>query len=664
MILVLSINPLNMSTSNGRTIANMFLEYPKDDILNLYISGNPDLNLAHYINVSDRSAVLGKMRQNKNHSVIPAPTKHNFNKSLFKVKCREFIWTHSNIKKEILKVLKTYKLSDLFVQLGDYYFFIELAIYLAKELNLRITTFNTEDYYFKQWDFYQQRNATDSFTRHHNRLRSAYKNIYAMSEKNVFLTEDLEALHKIEFGLTSTKVIYTSSKVNPSNNPFFSKVVSYCGNLSNGRDLVLLETISQIQKIDDSFEINIYSPYLPKSLEGIVNNRNVFYKGFVNYNEIINIINSSFLNISIDGFDEYSIKDTIHAFSTKIADLLASGQRLLLISPHDSTASKYLTKYRASYCCDNLKKLPNLLSEIINSQYDEYVYKANAIKLFKNNHDAYANSKVLRQYLEANELISFCTLITTVNKNYEEMIHHLTDMNVSGKVIIRTQNGDANLESAKNYGNAICICAGDKGTSVNRNMLFLRDESEYVLFADDDLLFSDKYPFWISNIIRNNGYPDAIEFSFLDEEGSLVLRKNGKAKYHQNTKYGIWFLVLSRKAIVTHFGYKPFNELFGPGAEISCGEDSIFRQKVYKSFKNIICSSYYLGKNNHNVSTWYEGKTEKYFLDRSKAYGFLYPSTYLIFVARMKLKNLFTKQCIFSKCLKAAEYGKKLRSKE
>ena len=83
MILVLSINPLNMSTSNGRTIANMFLEYPKDDILNLYISGNPDLNLAHYINVSDRSAVLGKMRQNKNHSVIPAPTKHNFNKSLF-----------------------------------------------------------------------------------------------------------------------------------------------------------------------------------------------------------------------------------------------------------------------------------------------------------------------------------------------------------------------------------------------------------------------------------------------------------------------------------------------------------------------------------------------------------------------------------------------------
>ena len=663
MILILSNNPLSYCDSNGRTIANMFLSYKKEELLNIFISGVPETKLANFIQITDKDALFGTLKDHIFDNGINVRQKSG--KSAFKVSVREFIWKHSRIKNKLIKKLSDYKITDIFVQLGDYSFVLELGIFIAKELNLRLITFNTEDYYFKTWDYYKKKKEGLISRRHQKKLKLSYRKIYAVSEKNIFLTKDLEDIHKQEFNFLSSIVIYTSSNIKPLRTLKNKKIISYCGNLNNGRDEVLIKFIDCVNKIDNGFKINIYSPYLPESVgKKISESNNVFYNGFIEYKDIVKVISESFLNISIDGFDNFSRKDTIHGFSTKLADLISSGNRVLLISPRESTSFRYLSDNSAAYLCSDLDKLSSVVLKIILDSNDNYVYKENALLLAKSNHDAVTNSLKFKSYLDDKEKVNFDILVTTINKKPNELIELANEMNIKTSCYIRTQNqkGDE-FDPIKNK-NINLLCGIDKGTSVNRNRLFNCSSSDYVLFADDDIVFVDDYQNQVSNTIRNNGFPDAIEFSFYGEDKKLVKRTNKTSNYYANSKYGVWFMVLSRQAILNVFGKKPFNEKFGPGAKYKCGEDSIFRFKSYIKFKNIVDSRYVLGYIKDKPSTWFDGKNVKYFEDRSVFYGYTYPLIYPLFLLRLKFQNLFNKNCSLLKCIKKAGEGKRLLKEE
>ena len=663
MILILSNNPLSYSDSNGRTIANMFLSYKKEELLNVFISGTPEIKLANYIQITDKDALLGTLKEHVFENINNIGQQSH--KSAFKVSVREFIWKHSKVKNKLIKKLSDYEITDIFVQLGDYSFVLDLGIFIAKELNLRLITFNTEDYYFKTWNYYERKKEGLIFRRHQNKLKDSYKKIYAVSEKNIFLTKDLEEIHKKEFEFLSSIVIYTSSNIEPSEPIKNNKIISYCGNLNNGRDEVLVKLIDCVNNIDGGFEIDIYSPYLPEMVrKKITKTNNVFYKGFIKYENTINVISESFLNVSIDGFDNYSRKDTIHGFSTKLADLISSGNRVLLISPKESTSFRYLSENSAAYLCSDLDKLNNVVSKIVSDSDEDYIYKENALLLAKANHDAVTNSFKFKSYLDDKENINFDILVTTINKNPKELIELANEMNIKTSCYIRTQNQECDAFNSIKDKNLNLMCGTDKGTSVNRNKLFNCSNSDYILFADDDIIFDDDYQNQLSNVIRNNSFPDAIEFSFYSEDKKLVKRQNKKSNYYVNSRYGVWFMLLSRRAILNVFGDKPFNEKFGPGAKYRCGEDSIFRFKAYKSFKNIVDSRYVLGCIGDKPSTWFTGKNVKYFEDRSVFYGFIYPLIYPLFLFRLKFQNLFNKNCSLLRCIKKAREGKRLFNEE
>ena len=667
MILIISNNPLSLTNSNGRTMANMFSLFKKEEILNIYINGNPDYTLANFINITDKDAFFGVVKQQlkaedggcKNYK------KRKKKKTAFKVLVREQIWSKKKLKRKLVEFLKQYNITDVFVQLGDYYFIINLATYIAKNLNCRVITFNTEDYYFKTWDFYKKKGRGIFWRTHQRKLKIAYEDIYSISEKNIFLTEDLEFIHKNKFRFNSSLVIYTSSslKCDEFANTDNSKIITYCGNLENGREAVLYEIIKSVYRLDKSYQVQIYSPEISNSfMKKITEFENVFYEGFVDYDMVTKIISNSFLNIAIDGFDAYSIKDTIHAFSTKIADSLAVGNRFLLVSPKESSSYKYLNKYNASFLCGDLSGIDEIISSIISGSKTSYSYKRNALNLFNKNHNSVSNSLKFKEYISNHELLPIDFLVTTINKNSDEIINLAKEMNISGKAIIRSQFFLQHqfVPFEQKYSELKLISANDVGTSINRNNAFQMSNADYVLFADDDICFVDNYERVLTNVIRNNKYPKAIEFSFFDESGQLVLRKNKKTKCMSNLKYGVWFLLLSRKEILERFGYKPFNEKFGPGSTFSCGEDSIFRMYFYKKNKSIVGSNYVLGKNLHKGSTWFVGKTEKYFLDRSATYGYIYPNLYFLFIVRMKIQNLFNSNCKILKCISSAKKGKKI----
>ena len=663
MILIISNNPLSLTNSNGRTISNMLLEYDKNEIVNLFINGNPDYNLcSNFIKISDRDAFLGKIEVNPHHP-CSIEKRVSLKKSITKVWVRELLWNRCRFYKKLEEHLHKFDIEDIFIQLGDYSFILNLAIKIAKDFSARLITFNTEDYCFKNWDYYKRKRASFLFKLHQNYLKKSYKKIYLLGQKNIFLTEELETIHKKQFNLKSSLTIYNSTEFAPQRRETHTKIISYCGNLNPGRESVLLNIAKLVNKIDKNYRIDVYSSNLSKFfLKSLNDNKNICYKGFVDYSEVVNVIQESFLNLSIDGFDDYSLNDYRHAFSTKTADLVSSGNRSLFIVPEGTTTFNYIKENECAYLCGDLNQLEKCLRIILNESRTPYKYFESAKQTYLRNHSAINNSLLFKEYIASRELVGIDFLVTTINKNKHQIIELLRTMNVHSNITIRSQNGTNGAESINLFSNVSkIIYSSDKGLSINRNALFNNTNSEYVLFMDDDLEFAENnYLFRISNSIINLGFPDAIEFSFRNE-GRFIKRKNNIARYHKNSKFGVWFMLVSRKKIVDLFGNQPFCTEFGPGALYSCGEDSIFRTIFYKKYKRISNSNYLIGYRNRSESTWFKGKTSKYFLDRSTAYGFMHPKLYVLYLLKMKMMDIFSKNCSLLKCFKSAKEGKRIR---
>lgn len=58
-----------------------------------------------------------------------------------------------------------------------------------------------------------------------------------------------------------------------------------------------------------------------------------------------------------------------------------------------------------------------------------------------------------------------------------------------------------------------------------------------------------------------------------------------------------------------------FSLLFGGGAKYSSGEDSLFLQECFRAGLHVYCSPIKIADVQQEVSSWFEGYTDKYFFD-------------------------------------------------
>lgn len=156
-----------------------------------------------------------------------------------------------------------------------------------------------------------------------------------------------------------------------------------------------------------------------------------------------------------------------------------------------------------------------------------------------------------------------------------------------------------------------------KGLSKNRNIALACTNlnAEYILFSDDDLTFYDGYENLILNEFIKNPKADAIRFNLKTASTS----KRSVRQIHCLKKATPWNSGFSGvcgmciKQSILQKKNLHFNELFGPGTEFYCGEDTIFIKEMLKKDINLYFSPVTIGEIDQSESTWYEGQTEKYF---------------------------------------------------
>lgn len=209
---------------------------------------------------------------------------------------------------------------------------------------------------------------------------------------------------------------------------------------------------------------------------------------------------------------------------------------------------------------------------------------------------------------------------------------HATDASIYRKMNLTTDAIIANQANACGFytdDEKIRMYTTDtRGLSRNRNVAITQipDDVEYVIFADDDLIFVDAYEQLIYEEFKKLPRADAIKFNLQEiSERKLSMKrieKRKRARLRDITSSGVCALAIRKEALFKHGLF--FRQYFGAGTEYYCGEDTIFLVEMLRKKLKLYLSPVCLAYIDQGESTWFRGYDEKYFKTAGMLLAVLY----------------------------------------
>ncbi len=406
-VLVISHNCFSKKGSNGRTLANFFINWNKESLAQFYINNEvPDSEVCdNYFRVTDVEVLKAFYkgtkagRKIKSKEIVDGKKDVSLNKLYKKHKkrkpfnyiTRNLIWDSNRWRnKEFEKWIDDFNPDIILLQLGDYAFMLRIALEIAEKKNIPLMIYNSEDYFFKD-----RKSLSPLYHYYRSDYKQQVRKLIDYSSHSIYNTEMLQQTYMSEFQHRST-VIMTSTDITPienqkTNSPF---IVSYLGNLGVGRHEPLIEIADTLHEISTELYIDIYGKVpdedVEKALKSCVGIR---LKGFVSYEEVVNIMKSSDLLVHAENFSEFYQWDLKHAFSTKIADSLASSTCFFVYAPHNLAGVKYLIEKNSACVVTNKQDLNESLKKLIKDKELRQSYIYNALKVVNSNHNAKVNAE-------------------------------------------------------------------------------------------------------------------------------------------------------------------------------------------------------------------------------------------------------------------------------
>lgn len=422
-VLVISHNCFSQSGSNGRTLANFFIDWPRESVAQFYnsneISDSPVCD--NYFRVLDTEALTAFYKGSRVGRVVNRETqiadlkdddasldalyrRHRKRKS-FNYIARNFIWDSKRWRgQEFEKWIDDFDPEVVLLQLGDYAFMLRIALEIAKKRNIPLVIYNTEDYYFKD-----RQSLSPLYNYYRRDYKRQVRKLLSYASHSIYNSDMLQETYKKEFQQKST-VIMTATEMIPAveksvNTPL---VVSYLGNLGVGRHEPLIEIAEALREVDPDIYLDIYGKIPNKDIEKALHAcTGIRLKGFVSYDEVIRVMKHSDLLVHAENSSEFYQWDLKHAFSTKIADCLASGTCMFMYGPGRILSIKYLQDNNAACVVTEKEQLKMTLKKIISDKVIRGSYVEKALKLARIKHDAETNSKrfeeLIREVVSENE---------------------------------------------------------------------------------------------------------------------------------------------------------------------------------------------------------------------------------------------------------------------
>lgn len=421
-ILVLSNNCFSLSDSNGRTLGNLFEGWPKSNLAQLcVIASNPNWDLCdNYYCIEDKSILRSFIRFTKadGRKLVPrfdAENTKGYNgdtirtkvgkKTLFKVCLREMLWSGKRWNsKSFQHWIDDFAPDIIVLQFGDSFFMLDIAYHLAKARNVPLVIYNTEGYYFfpRNWHYITKLDWL-VFPIYNHIYRKKVERIMKLAKQSVYLNDKLKEDYDRVFGDAST-VIYNSSSVEWSDAPLFTgdaPKICYLGNLGLDRDSGLIEIGEVLHSINPKYKINVYGKADDAMQARFAKAPGVDYRGLVSYEEVKRIIAESDILFHVETEKGYKERQLQYAFTTKVADSVASGRCFVVYAPEVLACSKYIRLHRCGWVASNKEELRLQIEHIIGDKNERDEILPNAKRVAIENHSLIGNAKKFQEILKS-----------------------------------------------------------------------------------------------------------------------------------------------------------------------------------------------------------------------------------------------------------------------
>ena len=202
----------------------------------------------------------------------------------------------------------------------------------------------------------------------------------------------------------------------------------------------------------------------------------------------------------------------------------------------------------------------------------------------------------------------------------------------------------------------------ERGVGLSRNNALMRASGDILLFADDDVVYTDDYVEKITYYFENNPKSDLIVFNLCSlnpNRPEAIVEKEYKLHWYNSLKFGAVRIAIRTDAIRKANVF--YSLIFGGGAKYSSGEDTLFIIQCLKKGIRGLASKEIIGLVKQEESTWFNGFNAKYFFDKGvlmrQCFG---PWTKLLLIALLTKNSKESHEFGFIKALclafKGADY--------
>ncbi len=385
---------LSMQDSNGRTLRDVFGYVDNKDIYSFCTNRKNPVLSAKQTFCIDQNRLFKKKRIHRDadsETLLKSKTIDGRNKKN-PLTCilRNLAWNMSFVfwKSKFKKWIRQINPDVIVFNPGDFAFMHKIATFASKIANKKLVIYNTEDYYFKTWNYlHDERGFKKLYPAFRKQLVRAYNKSFNASKIIMHNTPGLMSAYSAVFKSTKHAVVYHPSNLiakeaDSSNMPITSEFY-YCGALDKGRDKTLILFAKLLERVIPEALIVVNGPAPKECLKVFSKCQNIKYEGIIEYQEVSRNLLKKRLLLSINSLDEYQLKDKKHAFSTKLSDYVASFNIIF----HISLANDEYNVIRdnnlgfVSSCeteiINNLQKLSNCLEKNVNP------FKDNMVKFYK-----------------------------------------------------------------------------------------------------------------------------------------------------------------------------------------------------------------------------------------------------------------------------------------
>ena len=413
--LIISRNALRQDGSNGKVMEQFFADWKQECIAQFYTyNEEPNSSICQrFYRVTDKDALRSFLSMKKKFGgVIDNCVQENtptaiiqearVKKTPLSLLLRDLMWNTNRWRSRIFwRWIEDFKPEVIFMMAGATSFTHKIAIDVSCKYNIPLIVFNTENYYFKKYDYLIDVGWKWLYPLLRWEGNVVFRHLMRQSAHEIYNNEYLNNIYSKEFGKQGS-VIYqaTSLKQFPDKEKNGKLVFSYAGNLGLDRHKALIELSNALQEISPDYKLNVYGKVRSKSVEKeLLSSKGIIYHGLVPYSQVIEVIKESDYMIHAESFDPFWVKDLCSAFSTKISDILASGRCLILFAHKSLACTEYVIKNECGCVITQPSELVNKIKELIKSDDLKKKYIANGLVSAKRDMDSSLNSRRFREIM-------------------------------------------------------------------------------------------------------------------------------------------------------------------------------------------------------------------------------------------------------------------------